>query len=61
MPAVGFGAVVLSAEAIRPGSVLGALEGALSEVGAAVVLLGIIVVGAILWRQASTPEKNATS
>jgi len=56
----GFGAVVLSAEAIRPGSVLGALEGALSEVGAAVILLGIIVLGAVLWRRASTPDTEVT-
>ena len=56
----GFGAVVLSAEAIRPGSVLGALEGALSEVGAAVILLGIIVLGAVLWRRASTPNTEVT-
>ena len=36
------------------------LEGALSEVGAAVILLGIIVLGAVLWRRASAPNTEVT-
>lgn len=50
--------VVMAAEAMRPGSVLGALEGVLTEIGAAVVLIGLLGGIVLLYRRASTPENK---
>ncbi|MFD1601039.1 hypothetical protein ACFSBX_19065, partial [Halobellus rarus] len=61
-PAMGISAVA-ALEAIRPGSVLGALEVVLSEYGGLVVLSGIALLGYYLYQRrkaATTPDTQVT-
>ena len=53
-------AAVLALESIRPGSVLGALEGVIAEVGA---LLALLAVAGIFywWRQRNQVQKEEAS
>lgn len=49
-------AILLTAEQMRPGSILGPVQGIVSEYGGPMLLLGILIAGGILWRRASTPD-----
>ena len=51
-----FLASVLALEAIRPGSVLGAISGVISEIGA---LLALILVAVAIWRWRQRSEAEA--
>ena len=56
-------AAIAALEAIRPGSVLGALEVVLTEYGGLVVLASIAIVGYYLYQRrqaATTPDTQVT-
>lgn len=59
-PAMGIAAVA-ALEAIRPGSVLGALEVVLSEYGGLVVLGGLALVGYVIYQRRQTQQAEAST
>jgi uncharacterized membrane protein YebE (DUF533 family) len=54
-------AAVAALEAIRPGSVLGALEVVLSEYGGLVVLGGLALVGYVIYQRRQTQQAEAST
>lgn len=59
-PAIGIAAVA-ALEAIRPGSVLGALEVVLSEYGGLVVLGGLALLGYVIYQRRQTQQAEAST
>jgi hypothetical protein len=59
-PAMGIAAIA-ALEAIRPGSVLGALEVVLSEYGGLVVLGGLALVGYVIYQRRQTQQAEAST
>ena len=59
-PAMGIAAVA-ALEAIRPGSVLGALEVVLSEYGGLVVLGGLALLGYVIYQRRQTQQAEAST
>ncbi|GAB7011763.1 hypothetical protein JCM18549_27680 [Halolamina salina] len=60
IPTVGI-ASIMALEAIRPGSVLGALQGVLAEVGGLVVLIVLGIVAYVIYQRQKTQQAEAST